>query len=496
MLSLVLVLPVLFISPASADSKCPPSSHSPQCVVPTPTPIATPTPTPTATPTPIPTATPTAIPTPTATPAPVGGPLNDPQPDVSNIPVPAGFAAGTMTLQQAIDNAPAGSTLNVAVNRTVNEFVQILKPLTIVFGVPGGPQLTITQSDTSNPVAIAILSDDVKLYRPKLRGIGVAVGVNPPQVSGSQGGAIQVGGYWKGGVNRIQIVNADISDVKIDGIYSDGAVGTPNTGLRILASIVARAGRSGISGSGVDGDTNLLSGDWTLARSRIHDNNTANYDPGIAAGGAKWLWLSSGLVEDNEFDHNNGRGFWTDTMVNNLIFRRNRAHDNLLNGAFIESSHYITAYDNAVWNNARNIGWGWGGGIASASSDHLEIYGNTLYRNGSGVTAVSQQRGDTFIPRYGGTVDINIHDNNIIESDMYGTAWVQDWNGVLFNSSSNNRGANNKYWFSTAEGATRYGWNNTDYSSLDTFNTTPVEENGVYLTNAQKDAILVSNGLQ
>jgi len=297
-------------------------------------------------------------------------------------------------------------------------------------------------------------------------------------------------------VNRCEVVNADISDVLVDGINMQSSVASPSVGTRISACLIQKAGRCGISGAGGEDFVNPpRSGDWRLVRTRVTNCNLAGYPGGVHASAVKWLWLYSGLVEDCEFDHMNAaRGFWTDTMVTNLVFRRNRMHDIPSTGAFFESSHYVEAYDNVVWNCNRNVGWGWGGGINSASSDHMNIHHNTIYRCGSGVTVVSQSRQDTEVPVYGGTVEINIHDNTIIEPDVYGTGWFQDWAGNLFVPTSNNHGANNAYYF-TGGAPGRFAWNNGDLTSLSAYNATPGEENGRYLTVAERDAALAAVGL-
>jgi hypothetical protein len=77
----------------------------------------------------------------------------------------------------------------------------------------------------------------------------------------------------------------------------------------------------------------------------------------------------------------------------------------------------------------------------------------------------------------------------------FGLGFLQDWSGIMYNPSSNNHGANNRYWYPGPEnGSWRFGWS-SNYSSLAAFNATPGEENGTYLTDAQAQQALAAAGI-
>lgn len=58
---------------------------------------------------------------------------------------------------------------------------------------------------------------------------------------------------------------------------------------------------------------------------------------------------------------------------------------------------------------------------------------------------------------------------------------------------ANNWGANNKYWYAAPQGfATRFRWLTTRFGDLAEFNATPGEENGSYITEAEKDRVATS----
>jgi hypothetical protein len=111
--------------------------------------------------------------------------------------------------------------------------------------------------------------------------------------------------------------------------------------------------------------------------------------------------------------------------------------------------------------------------------------------NADGITVVSQSRTDDD-PH----TDIYIHDNTIAMAPRSGdtmavaNGWVMDWSGILFDTSSNNRGANNRYWFPSVEnGTTRYAWNGTK-STLSALESTPAEAGGAYLSATGKNDAL------
>ena len=95
----------------------------------------------------------------------------------------------------------------------------------------------------------------------------------------------------------------------------------------------------------------------------------------------------------------------------------------------------------------------------------------------------------------GNTVD----DNDVVmtgvasdSSDKFMLGWIQDWSGPLY--STGNAGNNNRYWNSAAEGQNRFGWS-SNHQTLTTFNATPGEQSGRYLTAAERSALLAEHGV-
>ena len=69
--------------------------------------------------------------------------------------------------------------------------------------------------------------------------------------------------------------------------------------------------------------------------------------------------------------------------------------------------------------------------------------------------------------------------------------------GVLsfYDPAANNRGFDNRYWYLNPEVTfVRFVWER-DFKRLRVFNRTPGEENGRYLTDAEKDQVVAANNI-
>jgi parallel beta-helix repeat protein len=205
--------------------------------------------------------------------------------------------------------------------------------------------------------------------------------------------------------------------------------------------------------------------------------------------------MASFVAEHNNVYSNYAHGIWCDIDCKNVTYSDNRVHDNDRVGLLFEISDGAKISGNIVWENGwGNANSGWGAGIMAASSSNVEIYNNTLAWNNSGISVVSQDRGES---RWNTVRNISVHDNTILAKDYpdgpghFALRWWQSgYAGVLFDPTSDNRGADNRYWYPGPEGEPRYSWGGTDYRSLARFDTTPGEQNAYYLTDAQKDHVL------
>ena len=91
-----------------------------------------------------------------------------------------------------------------------------------------------------------------------------------------------------------------------------------------------------------------------------------------------------------------------------------------------------------------------------------------------------------------------VHDNTVVESAGSDIAvfWGDYGNRRVFDVASNNRGANDRYWYPMAEdGQTRFTWGSTGFSSLSAFANVPAEQSGGYISTAQRDQLLSASGV-
>ena len=253
-------------------------------------------------------------------------------------------------------------------------------------------------------------------------------------------------------------------------------------------------GFGGQLGIHLGGDGTPQTGSGNIVRDNtIHDNNVAGFDPEWEAGGLKATVQTNLVLDANVVDHNAGPGLWCDIYCSNVSITGNRVSDNTHAGIFYEVSRTGHISGNTAWANGfgKNV-WGWGAGILVSSSQDTEVAGNLVAWNArEGISIVSQNRTDW--PEVKAT-GLSVHDNTMIAAAGSGLLfWGQDWNGPLYLDSSGNHGSADRYWVA-GTGGSPYHWQ-VDIDSLDRFNTTPGEEGGSLLTDAEKDSILTAAGV-
>jgi len=275
-----------------------------------------------------------------------------------------------------------------------------------------------------------------------------------------------------------------------DSVLSDahGAVITiyGGAGHQILNNELFRGGEEGLSIGGYGSSDVLVQGN------RIHDNNTEDFEQGWEAGGLKATNQTRLTMDGNEVYSNKGAGLWLDVQSRDAVFSNNRVHHNSTAGIFFEVGTGAKIYGNKAWENGWGWpNWAWGAGILIASGGGAEIYNNVVAWNADGISVISQLRSDA-----NPVTNNYVHDNTIIAtrgSDLL--FWGEDWSGTMFDAGSGNHGANNTYWMDIGEnGETRFSWT-SGFAYLSSFNPTPGEENGRYLSVTEKDQVLGAAGM-
>ncbi len=174
--------------------------------------------------------------------------------------------------------------------------------------------------------------------------------------------------------------------------------------VRITDNAVLSNGQLGIGGTG---DSTYVAGN------EIAFNNTAGFDPGWEAGGAKWAVTDGLVVRRNRVHDNDGPGLWTDIDAQDTTYAENTVRDNSRAGIFHEIGADAVIRNNTVTGNGHGFDtWLWGSGILLAGSHDVDVSHNLLRGNAEGISLIQQRRGRSEVdgrPRR--LHDIAIHDN-------------------------------------------------------------------------------------
>ena len=300
----------------------------------------------------------------------------------------------------------------------------------------------------------------------------------------------QTGAISSNGYDDFVVEDSTLSDVH-------GAVISFVGGLRgkFLRSRALRGGQLGVHNS---------KGTVEVRDSEIAYNNTEGYSASWEAGGAKFAGLLRGgdvhsVVADHNHVHDNkGKGLWSDASARNVTFTNNRVHHNDRNGIQLELTDGGKVSGNVLWENGhKKPRWGWGANILISSSKNVEVTDNVVAWGPDGISIISACRscGNPLQADYDRVTNVSVYHNKILSSDRadgsqsYGLAWLQDWDGVLFDPASNNSGHDNAYWYPRTEDANRYAWGKP-IDILAEFNATRGEDGATYLTDAEKTALV------
>jgi parallel beta-helix repeat protein len=273
-------------------------------------------------------------------------------------------------------------------------------------------------------------------------------------------------------------------------------------GHTILDNQILRGGQIGIHGTG---DGSVIRGN------EIAFNNTERFCYEVKCGTLSGIGETGGAkfssnVDDTVFDsnviHDNyGHGVHYDGDCTNNTISNNRIYDNARKGIHYELCYSGKIFGNVVYHNGWATTTGFmGSGIVLQNSSSTEVYDNTVAWNAEGIVVLATDREGT---AYDLVHDVHVHDNTIFasngpteESNSLGLAWVQGWTTTLFDPANNNWGANNKYWYTSPESSLeRFRWHNKSIGKLADFNATLGEENGIYLTPDEKDAVMTTKGI-
>lgn len=361
------------------------------------------------------------------------------------------------TLQAAIDATPNGGTLNVPAG-TYRETITIRKPITI--NATGA----VIDGQNSRAKGLIIQASNVTVT-----GFEVKNHTTPLQQGAVE---VQSGNYDT-------LVDIHSHDNGGAGISINGG-----TGHLVLRGEFDHNKQQGYHASST---TNL-----TIRGAKVHHNNVMvngswPVDPFWEAGAGKIAVATGTVIEDCQVYANGGPGIWFDIDGNNTTIRNNKVWDNDLSGIMFEISSNATIVDNKVWHNGTKDprGWAWPANILISSSRNVEIARNVVSNAITGISLLSQNRGQTSSPQSGGAgydemSGMYVHDNDILAHSGKLVGWYDPDGGSSFNDATN-RGSGNLY---EGPDGSKFEWNSSTVN-LSGFNATRGEEGGRYLTTTE-----------
>jgi parallel beta-helix repeat protein len=172
---------------------------------------------------------------------------------------------------------------------------------------------------------------------------------------------------------------------------------------------------TGILVDGLDGDPTTIDGP-EMAR-----NHTLHASCLWEAGGMKWdfgkVTVRNAYVHDNDC-----KGLWADINAHDAVIEHNLVEDNRGEGILYEISQDAVIRNNKVYGNGYAAdGWYWDAGITVYASFNVEVYGNRLSGNYSGITGVQQDRFDSSPPQHL-LNNLKVYDNLICATNARGHA--------------------------------------------------------------------------
>ena len=228
-----------------------------------------------------------------------------------------------------------------------------------------------------------------------------------------------------------------------------------------------------------------------ISGNEIAHNNTERYCPnarcGIGETGGIKITNASNVTVDSNYIHNNfGHGIHFDGNNSAITITNNRIYGNARMGIQYElSSDALIAHNRIIGNGYDVYEKVQNPSINILASSNVEVADNVISGGSSGINVVAYYR-EGFDSTVSG---VYVHDNAIIRNEGAALTW-SDINGSIA-ADPTNRGYSNDYWYPHGEdGSVLFKWGGKGFSNLSRFNLTPGEEDGRYMSDVEKDALL------
>jgi parallel beta-helix repeat protein len=237
-------------------------------------------------------------------------------------------------------------------------------------------------------------------------------------------GAIQ--GDWNQSVYWV-VQNCDIGFNHAAGLYTTDYMLASNNAIHDNGQI------------GILGKANFA----TFTGNEVYGNNTGGNDPNDEAGAMKILQSSGVRFAGNWVHNNHGQGIWFDGSNQNALIENNLVTNNENAGIFYEISYGAIIRNNVVTGNGGTHSIANGAILVSASSN-VEVYGNTVSGNNTGIVALQANRGSGVLGTYLVT-NLWVHNNTSTLTTQCSGIIDQIGDKAVFSTTRNNRFDSNTY---------------------------------------------------
>ena len=271
----------------------------------------------------------------------------------------------------------------------------------------------------------------------------------------------------------------NVVDNEVRNNHGTGIIAAAST---VESNTVDHNGQLGIGGCCGEGGL--------VTHNEIAFNNTAGYDAGWEAGGAKWAIANDLTVSDNSVHDNAGPGLWCDINCYNATFTGNTVANNLQlpvtrkqltfgAGIMYEISRKATITGNTLTGNdpgPGNVGFYVGANILVSASPGVEV-ANNIVTGANGIGILQQRRTDSCSYTYpdgapacpGGyhqATDEFVHDNTVTETGGGEVAGLDEDFGSAapFATAASNRFVHDTYHLPSLAGAF-FAWDDDDLTA-------------------------------
>ncbi len=182
-----------------------------------------------------------------------------------------------------------------------------------------------------------------------------------------------------------------------DSVWQQGVITAYYPGMTLENLVVADSATAGIgifkpdsvvrdvtiTGSGQLGMQAGLADNLLVDDVKIVNSNDEHFNPAPSAGGFKVTMTRGFTMKNSEIVGTDGNGFWTDQSTYDINLLNNYIHGGARWGIVLEISSQASVAGNVISDNGYD-------GLMVADTDHVDIWNNTIVRNGRSAVSLTQ----------------------------------------------------------------------------------------------------------